>query len=203
MCDGCCVCVVHRAAAAYGGEGGDRQSLLDQSADVLYCLGDQGALSLPFLLCLTWPHPLSATTITISFLHHFQLSAGCGFRGAALPLAEGRVSYGGTSPLTASRLIGGRLRLFGLTGSNIVMVTAPRDFGRAVRIEKAKRERGCCGITKVKPLCDSGDNFLSLLQQRANQRVCLSCSRPWGGTAGRLCQGDIFKSPQRFRDGPL
>lgn len=199
MCNGCCVCVVHRAAApaVHGRQGGGRQSLLDQSGDVLYCLGEQRALSIPFLLRLTAPQP-SAAHLAISFLHHLELSAGWGF-----PLSKARLSYGCTLPLTAPRLIGGRLRLFGLTGGNIVMVTAPRDFGRAVRIEKAKRERGCCGVTKVKPLCDPGDNFLSLLQQRANQRVCLSGCRPWGGTAGRLCQGDIFKSPQRFRDGPL
>lgn len=138
------MCVVHRAAAAAvcGGQGGDRQSLLDESSDVLNCLCDQRALSVPVLFDLALPRPFPAH-LAVPPLHQPQLSAGRGLRGAALPLIKGGVSCRRPRPLAAPRLMGGRLTLFGLTGRHVVMVTAPRDFGRAVRTEKAKREGGC------------------------------------------------------------
>ncbi len=211
MCDCCCVRVVKGAAAPAvpGGQRGDRQSLLDESSNVLYCLGDQGAVSPPLLvflllflsLLLSVPHLLS-----VSCLSHFQLPAGCRFRGGALPFAERSVSHGrveGALPHTSHGLIRRYLGLFGLTGSYVVMVTAPHGFGRVVRSKKAGGEWRCCGVAEVEPLCDAGYNFLSLLQQGANQGVCLGCSWPRGGAAGRLCQGEILKSSQWLRDGPL
>lgn len=101
------------------------------------------------------------------------------------------------------RLIGRYLRLFGLTGSYIIMVTAPHGFGRVVRSKKAGRKWGCCGVTKVEPLCNTGNNFLSLLQQGTNQWVCLRCSRPRGGAAGWLGNGKILKSSQRLGECTL
>lgn len=211
VCDCCCVCVVQRAAtpAVSGGQRGDRQSLLDESSNVLYCLGDQGAVSppLPVFLLLFLALPLSVPLLLcVSRLSHLQLPAGCRFRGRALPFAERSVSHRcveGAGPHTSHRLIGWYLGLFGLTGSYVIMVTAPHGFGRVVRSKKAGREWRCCGVAEVEPLCDAGDNFLSLLQQGANQGVCLGCSGPWGGTAGWLCKGEIFKSSQWLRDGSL
>lgn len=211
MCDRCCVRVVQGAAAPAvpGGQRGDRQSLLDKSSNVLYCLGDQGAVSTPLfvLLLLFLSLPLSIPRLLpASCLSQFQLPAGCRFRGGALPFDKRSISHRcveGALPHTSHGLIGRYLGLFGLTGSYVVMVTAPHGFGRVVRSKKAGREWRCCGVAEVEPLCDAGYNFLSLMQQGANQGVCLGCSRPWGGAAGRLCQGEILKSSQWLRDGPL
>lgn len=209
VCDCRCVRLVQRAAAppVPRGQRGDRQSLLDESSNVLYCLGDQGAVSpslLVFLLLfLSLPIPL---LLSVSCLSHFQLPAGCRFRGGALLFAERSVSHGcveGAGPHTSHRLIGRYLWLFGLTGSYVVMVTAPHGFGWVVRRKKAGGEWRCCGVAEVEPLCDAGNNFLSLLQQGANQGVCLGCSRPRGGAAGWLSQGEMFESSQWLRDGPL
>lgn len=161
------------APAVSGGQRGDRQSLLDESSNVLHCLGDQGAVSPPLLvfllLFLFLSLPLSIPILlSVSFLSHFQLPTGCRFRGGALPFAERSVSYGGIEgarPHTSHRFVGRYLRLFGLTGSYVVMVTAPHGFGRVVRGKKAGREWRRCGVTEVEPLCDTGDNFLSFLQQ--------------------------------------
>lgn len=72
VCDCRRVCVVQRAAApaVCGGERGGRQSLLDKSGDVLDCLCDQRALSVPFLFFVTLPFPISAH-LSFSFLNHF------------------------------------------------------------------------------------------------------------------------------------
>lgn len=101
----------------------------------------------------------------------------------------------------SNKLVGRALRLFGLPGSNVVIVAAPRGFGRVIGGKQARWERWCSWITEVKPLRDAGNHFLSLLQQGAYQRVCLSRSWPRGGAAGRLGHGQIFKSSEGIRDG--
>lgn len=163
--------VVQRAAApaVSGGQRGDGQSLLDESGDVLYCLGDQGTVPPPLLVLLRLPRPLPVPVLLpVARLSQFQLPTGRGFRGGALPFAEGSVGHGcveRAGPHASHRFVGWYLGLFGLTGSYVVVVTAPHGFGRVVGCEKAWRQRRRCGVAEVKPLCDAGDNFLSLLQQ--------------------------------------
>lgn len=171
--DCCCVRVVQRAAApaVSGGQRGDGQPLLDEPSDVLHRLGDQGTVSPPLLvsLPLRLPLPLSIPVLlSVACLGQLQFPTGCRFGGGALPFAEGSVSYGRVEragPHAPHRFIGWYLGLFGLAGSYVVMVTAPHGFGRVVGCKKAWRERWCCGVAEVKPLCDTGDNFLSFLQQ--------------------------------------
>lgn len=100
----------------------------------------------------------------------------------------------------SNKLIGRGLRLFGLTGSNVVIIAAPRGFGRVVGGKQAGWEWWCGWIAEVKPLRDAGDHFLPLLQQGAYQRVCLSSSRPGGGAARRFGHRQILKSSKGVRD---
>lgn len=203
MCDRCAHVLQGAAAPAVpGGQRGDRQSLLDESCNVLHCLGNEGAVSV-FLSVRLVSFPF---LLPVPHLVHFQLPAGCGFRRGRLPFDEigfshRRVERAG--PPTSHRLVRGYFRFFGLTGSCVVMVAAPHGFGRVVRCKQAGREWWGCWVTEVEPLCNSSNNFLSLLQQRANQRVPLVCGRPWGGATGRLCHGEILQNSQGLGDGTL
>lgn len=139
VCDCCCVRVVQKAAAAAGprGQRRDGQSLLDESSDVLHCLRDQGAFALPVLFLLLL---LLFLILCVTRLGHSQLPACCRFRGGALPFAKRGVGHGRVEvagPHTSHGLVGRYLRLFGLTGSYVVGVTAPHGFGGVVRSEKA------------------------------------------------------------------
>lgn len=143
MCDCCRVHLVQWAAAPAmsGGQRRDRESLLDESSNVLYCLGNQRAVSPPLIIFLLFSLSLFLSIpilLAFSCLSHFQFPTGCRFRGGALLFAKRSISYGcieGAWPYTSYRFIGWYLRIFGLTGSYVIMVTTPHGFGRVVRSE--------------------------------------------------------------------
>lgn len=84
VCDCRCVCVMQRAAAPAvpGGQRGHSQSLLDESGNVMYCLGNQGAVPRPLFFFLLFSLPPSIPLLLyVSCLSHFQLPAGCRLRG--------------------------------------------------------------------------------------------------------------------------
>lgn len=91
VCDRGCVHVVQRAAAPAvpGGQRWDRQPLLDEPGNVLHCLGDEGAVSIPFLLLQSGPLLLSIPLLlSVSHLGHPQLPAGGRFRGRAFSFGK-------------------------------------------------------------------------------------------------------------------
>lgn len=92
VCDCGCVHLVQRAAASAvpRGQRWDRQPLLDEPGNVLHCLCNEGAVSVPFLLLFqSGPLLLSISLLlSVSRLCHLQLPAGCWFRGQAFSFGK-------------------------------------------------------------------------------------------------------------------
>lgn len=189
------------AAAVPGGQRRDGQPLLDEPGDVLHRLGNERAVPIVLLISVRhFPVPLLC-------LCHPQFPAGGGFRGGALPLDKARcLCHRGAKRrgLSAShRLVRARLKFFGLTGGFVVVVAAPHGFVRAVGAEQAWGKWRCRRVAEVEPLCDSSYDFLSLLQQGANEGIGFASGRPRGGAPGQLSHGQVLESSQRLWDGSL
>lgn len=197
MCDCGRVDVVQRAGAPAvpGGQRWDRQPLLNEPGDVLHCLGDEGAV--PVLLPVSVRQVSVPLLCFVDCLRHSQLPAGGGFRGGAFPFDKTGVRHRGAEQgrlHTPHRLIGEHLGFFGLTGSFVVMVIAPHGFVRVVGGKQAGGKWGSRRVAEVEPLCNSSYNFLSLLQQAANQGIRFISRRSWRGAPRRLGHGEILET---------
>lgn len=199
------------------GQRGDRQSVLNQSGNVLNSMGQETTVSLSLSvsqclsvsLCLQvsqcLPDSVSVSQcLSISVLWESQSAAGNRFWGQRLPdnsrcIANGRVERGGRGVLSRRS----SLWLFGLAERGVVKVTATdRSLGGGVGGEEGRGEMGGGRVAEVEALSDSGDDFLSLLEQRANQRIGLRGGSGGGAPRG-LCQRISLKGLEGFGATPL